>query len=326
LIHFFKRKMSNVSEHGDDDYQPGLDMKQLPEIMQGRVKAMKNLQMDTVKAEAEYYREVHALDLKYQAKYDEINQRRNKVISGAHEPSGAELEWPSDDEEDDEVKITKKVEDLTLHPDFPADAPGLPKFWLHTLKNANEESLMGLIEPHDEAVLEHLTDITITLTNDNSGFILNFLFKENPYFNNQVLSKEYKLRDGPDPESPLSYDGPEIVSCLGCTIEWKEGMNLTDKTKKVETITGKKPEPGAPEEVKLDSFFSFFSPPACKLDGSDDDELSDDDRAILAVDFDVGFAIKEKIIPRAIMYFTGEIFDDDDYEDCEDEDEEEEDS
>merc|ERR1712240_753847 len=204
------------------------------------------------------------------------------------EPSGAELEWPSDDEEDDEVKITKKVEDLTLHPDFPADAPGLPKFWLHTLKNANEESLMGLIEPHDEAVLEHLTDITITLTNDNSGFTLNFLFKENPYFNNQVLTKEYKLRDGPDPESPLSYDGPE--------------------------------------EVKLDSFFSFFSPPACKLDGSDDDELSDDDRAILAVDFDVGFAIKEKIIPRAIMYFTGEIFDDDDYEDCEDEDEEEEDS
>lgn len=316
--------MSNVSENGDDDYQPGLDMKQLPPIMQGRVKALKNLQMDTVKVEAEYYKEVHALDIKYQAKYDEINQRRSKVVSGGHEPSGVELEWPSEDEDEDpEVSVTKKVEALTLHPDFPAEASGLPKFWLHTLKNGNEEALMGLIEPHDEPVLEHLTDITVTLTDDNTGFTLSFAFQENPFFTNQVLTKEYSLRNGPDPEAPLSYDGPEIISCKGCTIEWKEGMNVTDKTRKVETITGKKAEPGAPEEVKVDSFFTFFNPPACDLDGTGDAEMEDDDRAILAVDFDVGFAIKEKIIPRAVMYFTGEIFDDDEFEDCEDEDEEE---
>ena len=50
-------------------------------------------------------------------------------------------------------------------------------------------------------------------------------------------------------------------------------------------------------------------------------------QATLAVDFDVGFAIKEKVIPRAVLYFTGDIFGDDDgdFEDCEDEDSEEED-
>ena len=69
-------------------------------------------------------------------------------------------------------------------------------------------------------------------------------------------------------------------------------------------------------------------------------------QATLAVDFDVGFAIKEKVklfivflplfiqelsfqvIPRAVLYFTGDIFGDDDeedFEDCEDEDTEEED-
>ena len=50
-------------------------------------------------------------------------------------------------------------------------------------------------------------------------------------------------------------------------------------------------------------------------------------QATLAVDFDVGFAIKEKVIPRAVLYFTGDIFgdDDEDFEDCEDEDSEEED-
>merc|ERR1712032_1107380 len=110
------------------------------------------------------------------------------------------------------------------------------------------------------------------------------------------------------------YDGPEIVSCTGCSIDWK---------------TGKKGKSGvAPKkitkEVKADSFFNFFTPPAVKEDG----ELeNDDDQATLAVDFDVGFAIKEKVIPRAVLYFTGDIFgdDDEDFEDCEDEDSEEED-
>ena len=30
-------------------------------------------------AEADYYREVHLLDLKYQSKYDEINKKRDQV-------------------------------------------------------------------------------------------------------------------------------------------------------------------------------------------------------------------------------------------------------
>ena len=34
---------------------------------------------------------MHVLDLKYQAKYDEINRKRTAVISGQHEPTGAEV-------------------------------------------------------------------------------------------------------------------------------------------------------------------------------------------------------------------------------------------
>jgi len=312
----------------DGDFQPGLDVKQLPPVVQGRLKALKNLQLETIKAEADYYRDVHQLDVKYQEKYNQIHEKRAKVISGSHEPSGAELEWPSEDEEEDddpEVQLSKKVEEITLHPDFPETSKGLPKFWFHTLKSANEESLMGLIEPHDEEVLAHLTDLTVSLTPDNTGFTLYFHFQENPFFTNEVLTKEYTLRGGPDPDNLLQYDGPEIISCKGCKIDWKEGKDVTKKTMKVKTISGKKGKTGSPvkaitKEVETDSFFDFFSPPEIKEDGEVDDS---EDRAALAVDFDVGFAIKEKIIPRAVLYFTGDIFDDDDFEDCSSDEEEE---
>jgi nucleosome assembly protein 1-like 1 len=184
-----------------------------------------------VQAEAEYYMEVHKLDFKYQQNFDQIQQRRSKVISGAHEPSGAEVEWPSEeeDEEDDdeEVKLAKKTAALELDPDFPADCKGIPKFWLHVLRNANEEALMGLVEPHDEPVLEHLTDITISLTPDNASFTLHFHFQPNPFFSNQVLTKDYVLRHDPDPDQPLAYDGPEIVSCKGRETFHEMAINLT---------------------------------------------------------------------------------------------------
>merc|ERR1711962_823518 len=80
-------KSDTSSDQGDNDYSPlGVDLKALPPIMRGRVKALKNIQLDTIKAETEYYREVHQLDLKYQAKYDEINKKREQVVNGSHLP------------------------------------------------------------------------------------------------------------------------------------------------------------------------------------------------------------------------------------------------
>merc|ERR1711973_350783 len=103
---------------------------------------------------------------------------------------------------------------------------------------------------------------------------------------------------------------------------WKEGKDVTAKTIKVKTGKSGKGKEEVEEEVSLDSFFNFFSPPAVSDDPNE--ELSEEDKATLAVDFDVGFAIKEKIVQRAVLYFTGELFDEDDFESCSDEDESEE--
>lgn len=82
--------------------------------------------------------------------------------------------------------------------------------------------------------------------------------------------------------------------------------------------------------VPTESFFNFFDPP--KAPGADEDEAeSDDVEERLELDYQLGEDIKEKLIPRAIDWFTGEALQfeelDEDLEegDFEDEDDEEDD-
>ena len=96
--------------------------------------------------------------------------------------------------------------------DYDENTKGIPKFWLHTLKNANDEALLEMVQPHDEEILANLTDIKVSLHSpDNTGFTLSFLFQENEFFSDPVLTKTYVLRPDHDPDAPLEYDGPEIV-------------------------------------------------------------------------------------------------------------------
>jgi hypothetical protein len=70
---------------------------------------------------------------------------------------------------------------------------------------------------------------------------------------------------------------------LGCTIDWKEGKNVTLTTIKVKTVNKRKgsksdsPVKRITKEIKADSFFAFFSPPVVKEDG----EVEDDDDQVI---------------------------------------------
>jgi nucleosome assembly protein 1-like 1 len=83
--------------------------------------------------------------------------------------------------------------------------------------------------------------------------------------------------------------------------------------------------------VPTESFFNFFSPPKAPTEEDDDDAASDIEER-LELDYQLGEDIKEKLIPRAIDWFTGEALqfeelDEDDIGegDFEDEDDDEED-
>ena len=84
-----------------------------------------------------------------------------------------------------------------------------------------------------------------------------------------------------------------------------------------------------------ESFFNFFTPPVPPTqDAIDNDDIEDDildelDEK-LEMDYQLGEDIKEKIVPKAVDYFTGKALeydmmdeDDDDYEDIDDDDDDE---
>ena len=83
--------------------------------------------------------------------------------------------------------------------------------------------------------------------------------------------------------------------------------------------------------VPCESFFNFFSPPSPPT--GDEDELDEEAEEIserLELDYGLGEEIKEKLIPRAIDWYTGDAlqyeeqddgFDEGDYDDDDDEEE-----
>ena len=80
-----------------------------------------------------------------------------------------------------------------------------------------------MTQPHDEAILESLLDINVTFPGASMGFVLEFVFSENEFFEDKVLTKTYHMKSEPDEFDPVAFDGPEIIGSNGCTINWKKG-------------------------------------------------------------------------------------------------------
>ena len=81
--------------------------------------------------------------------------------------------------------------------------------------------------------------------------------------------------------------GPEIFKCTGCPIDWSKGKNLTVKqVKKKQKHKSKGSVRTITKQVKADSFFNFFDPPA----------VPDDPNAEVDEDTQVQFASRRASI------------------------------
>ncbi|XP_070562520.1 nucleosome assembly protein 1-like 1 isoform X3 [Ptychodera flava] len=294
----------------------------LPKVVKRRIKALKNLQVKYTKTEAKFYEEVHELECKYASLYQTLYEKRKEVVTGAIEPTDSDCEWASsEDEEEDEEKelladdLKKKVtiEEKKEEDGKEEERPnGIPEFWLTIFKNV--DTLSQMVQEHDEPILIHLEDIQVKFSEPGQtmGFTLEYHFSPNDYFTNKVLTKHYTMRSEPDETDPFSFEGPEIVSCTGCTIDWKKGKNVTVKViKKKQKHKGRGTTRTVTKTVQNDSFFNFFNPPQVPDEG----EMDEDTELVLASDFEIGHFFRERIIPKAVLYFTGEaIEDEDEYE------------
>ncbi|XP_036149661.1 nucleosome assembly protein 1-like 1 isoform X2 [Monomorium pharaonis] len=305
---------------------PGLEeqMQSLPTSVKRRVKALKQLQLVTTNIEAKFYEEVHALECEYYKMCAPLYEKRSEIISGAYEPTDEQCVWDSDEDEEvlnnymkDKAKIEETTETKKDETENEDDTKGIPDFWLTIFKNVS--TLSDMVQEHDEPILKHLHDIKVKfLRADPMGFVLEFYFTPNEYFSNSVLTKEYIMKCTPDKNDPFSFEGPEIYRCKGCVIDWKKGKNVTIKTiKKNQKHKSRGSMRTVTKTVQNDSFFNFFTPPIVPEDSEAD--MDDETQALLTSDFELGHYIRERIVPRAVLYYTGEGLDDED-EDYEDED------
>merc|ERR1712020_513054 len=76
------------------------------------------------------------------------------------------------------------------------------------------------------------------------------------------------------------------------------------------------------KQVKNDSFFNFFDPPPIPDDP--DADIDPETQDLLTADFEIGHYIRDRIIPRAVLFFTGEALEEDDFDEEEDEEDGEE--
>ncbi|XP_058830114.1 nucleosome assembly protein 1-like 1 [Topomyia yanbarensis] len=247
----------------------------LPPNIRTKIDALRKIQIDILNKEAEFHEQVHSVETDFQKSLIEIFDKRRQIVNGTTQEDTLKSEGHENNKTEDPL------------------VKGIPEFWLRVFKMA--PIFYGLVQPHDEEALKHLIDVRSILINEpKAGFVLEFEFEANDNFTNTVLTKRYEMECVPDVNKLLSFNGFKIFDTVGCDIDWKEGANLTVA---VENGT----------ERTVDSFFNFFCPK--KLAANVDPVTY---KKFMEYDFGIGYFIKDRVVPRAVLFYCGDFINVDD--------------
>jgi hypothetical protein len=252
--------------------------------------------------------------------------------------------YESDDEEETDEKTAVGGSSNKQLP--VVNKNSLPNFWFTALKSTKmiSELILEHDEPVFEHLTDIRCKIH---EQKPYGYTIEFHFSENEYFKNKVLTKTYELICDKDENRPFLLARGHFYKCKGCTIDWKKGKDLSlkvvkskeeDKKSNVNRIVCK--------EEQQDTFFTFFVTPnddgikpsvkkmlketsaspnapdqveitngGKKEDdptktANEDDCQDDEDRdldAIFEMDFEIGHFLKDTFIPKSVLYYIGEI-------------------
>ncbi|KAG8712875.1 hypothetical protein FRC11_013943, partial [Ceratobasidium sp. 423] len=305
----------------------------LPPSVKRRVEGLKGVQDKQTELEAQLKREMFELEKKacicYLALHAPLYERRRAILVGEAEPTDEEVAAgeaitaeDKEDEDDEDEELAKSMAKLATKkgkgqteeaPEPETPTKGVPQFWLTALRNHIE--LQQLITERDEEALGSLVDVRLNYVEEpNLGYKLTFVFEENSFFENKELYKTYYY------QKELGYGGEYMYArAEGTKIKWKEEKDLT------KTVEIKKQRNKNTNRTRLvrrtqavPSFFDFFSPPVPPSSDAelveaglavDGDELEEKEleelEEKLELDYHLGEDFKEKIIPRAVDFFTG---------------------
>ena len=319
--------------------RPSGYIESLPTDVRRRVAGLKGVQKEHAKLESQFQEEVLELEKKYFKKFTPLYEKRAAIVNGKAEPTDEEVkagELPFENDDKEEEEKPEAGEPAAPKSDE-EKMTGIPEFWLSALKN--EHDLQELITEDDTQALKSLTDIRMEYL-EKPGFRLIFEFAENKFFSNKIITKTYFYQEESGYGGDFIYDHAE-----GDKINWNPDKDLTVKIESKKQRNKSRPSESVrifsplirsidtkqtrvvKKTVPTESFFNFFDPP--KAPEGDDDDVAEDVEDRLELDYQLGENIKDKIIPRAIDWFTGEALQyeemeglEGDFEDEDDEDEE----
>ncbi|CAM9850567.1 unnamed protein product [Chrysoparadoxa australica] len=288
-------------ESGDEEEEE----EELSPQMLKKIVALKQLQMQRDKVHDAYLEARVELESRFRSQYEENYSKRAQILSGQLK---VEVDLEKEGGEQLMAEANADLEEDTT--------PGIPHFWLQCL--LRHEAMADIIEEKDVEALQYLEDVRCVEKETMLGFTLEFQFAENPFFTNAVLTKEYQTANIMDHGEPL------LVSVEGTEIEWKPRHNLCKKSVKqkhrrkggrsaeqVRTVTVTK---------DADSFFKFFKAPVMYEMPDEDDEEGiqnlpyEFNYEVSEIDYEIALIIRNNLVPKAILWYTGEAVDDEDEE------------
>ena len=254
--------------------------------LQYQILGIKQLLIKRLKLENEYKHKYQEIQYKYFSQFKDNYFKRNEIIKG-----NLELNPNEDLYKNRNINICNNEE------------KGIPLFWYKCIENSSQ--FKNFLNDRDKNILKNLSSI-LCEEESNGNFKIIFQFKEKdiiPYFSNSELFINFildeKLTIKEIKSSEINWSNDNSNSTI--IINKKKIKNV--KTGEIILVD---------EKSNCQSFFSIFKNMKKGINYKSDDELTQI--------YDLGYHIKEDLIPNSIEYYLNMMNTDIDFENNSDED------
>ena len=231
-----EKELSANEEDKKEIYDAIKDLK--PEDASANVKSklllLSNVHFDFQKIKDDQYGvEYDSLTDKYDKQFLELDEKIDSIVTT---------------KEKEKIEITQEEKEKYGITDDDAEVKEIEDYWEKVILNSRYFS----ITDKDKTILKYLRKVQMVKFSGSNNhnindFRIDFYFKENEFFSNEILSKTY-----------IYQKDATLKKAEGTKIEWKSSDKNTTIEKVKKRIKKGKKYFNEVKEKKVDSFFSFF--------------------------------------------------------------------